>query len=104
MFPLIGVIYSAIKALEYFNIIDNKSERDQKARHEAHMKRVDKTLAKEAEQRKAKEKAYQEEDNALGRQIALLEAQGKSSDALVEKRIRNSISYQQSLLKELELL
>lgn len=102
-FPFIGVVYAAIKALEYFNVIDNKTERDQKARHEANMKRVDKALAKEAEQRKAREDAYNAEDKSLGRQIALLEAQGKSSDALVEKRIQNSIEYQKSLLKELEL-
>jgi hypothetical protein len=102
-FPFIGVVYGAIKALEYFNVIDNKTERDQKARHEANMKRVDKSLAKQAEQRKAKEDAYNAEDKSLGRQIALLEAQGKSSDALVEKRLKNSIKFQKELLKELEL-
>ena len=102
-FPFIGVVYGAIKALEYFNIIDNKTERDQKARHEANMKRIDKSLAKQEQQRKAKEKAYNDEDKSLGRQIALLEAQGKSSDALVEKRIKNSIAYQKSLLEELQL-
>jgi hypothetical protein len=67
------------------------------------MKRVDKSLAKQAEQRKAKEDAYNAEDKSLGRQIALLEAQGKSSDALVEKRLKNSIKFQKELLKELEL-
>jgi hypothetical protein len=102
-FPFIGVVYGAIKALEYFNIIDSKTERDQKARHEANMKRVDKSLAKQEQQRKAKEDAYNAEDKSLGRQIALLEAQGKSSDALVEKRLKNSIKFQKELLKELEL-
>jgi hypothetical protein len=102
-FPFIGVVYGAIKALEYFNIIDTKTERDMSARHIANMKRIDKSLDKQEQQRKAKEKAYNEEDKALGRQIALLEAQGKSSDALVEKRLRNSIAYQKALLEELQL-
>ena len=102
-FPFIGVVYGAIKALEYFNVIDTKTERDQNARHIANMKRIDKSLAKQEEQRKAKERAYNEEDKALGRQIALLEAQGKSSDALVEKRLKNSIAYQKALLEELQL-
>jgi hypothetical protein len=102
-FPFIGVVYGAIKALEYFNIIDTKTERDQNERHIANMKRVDKSLAKQEQQRKAKEKAYNEEDKAIGRQIALLEAQGKSSDALVKKRLLNSIAYQKALLEELYL-
>lgn len=102
-FPMIGVIYGAIKALEYFNIIDTKNERDMSARHVANMKRIDKELEKREKQKEARKKAYDEEDKALGRQIALLEAQGKSSDALVEKRLKNSISYQKSLLEELQL-
>ncbi len=102
-FPFIGVVYGAIKALEYFNVIDTKTERDMSVRHIANMKRIDKSLEKQEQQRKAKEKAYNEEDKALGRQIALLEAQGKSSDALVEKRLKNSIKYQKALLEELQL-
>jgi hypothetical protein len=102
-FPMIGVIYGAIKALEYFNIIDTKNERDMSARHVANMKRIDKELEKREKQKEARKKAYDEEDKALGRQIALLEAQGKSSDALVEKRLKNSIAYQKSLLEELQL-
>jgi hypothetical protein len=102
-FPFIGVIYAAIKALEYFNIIDTKTERDQSARHIENMKRIDKSLEKQEQQRKAREKAFNAEQKGLEREIALLEAQGKSSDALVEKKIRNSIAYQKQQLKELEL-
>lgn len=102
-FPFIGVVYGAIKALEYFNIIDTKNERDMSARHVANMKRIDAELAKREKQKEQRRTQYENEDKALGRQIALLEAQGKSSDALVEKRIKNSIAYQKSLLEELQL-
>jgi hypothetical protein len=37
-FPMIGVVYAAIKALEYFDIIDTKNERNMSARHEANMR------------------------------------------------------------------
>jgi hypothetical protein len=102
-FPFIGVVYGAIKALEYFNILDTKTERDMSARHEANMKRVDKELAKREKLREQRERAYNNEQKAIDRQIALLDAQGKSTDALEEKKIRASINYQKQKLKELEL-
>lgn len=102
-FPLVGVIYSAIKALEYFDIIDTKNERDQNARHKLEVKRADQKIKKLEEQKKARDKAYNDEQGQLTRQIALLEAQGKSTDALEEKKIRGSINYQKQKLKELEL-
>jgi hypothetical protein len=102
-FPFIGVVYGAIKALEYFNIIDNKTERDQQQRHEANIRRIDKELAKREKQREIREKQFNAEQKGLEREIALLEAQGKSSDALVEKKIKNSIAYQKEQLNELKL-
>jgi hypothetical protein len=102
-FPFIGVVYGAIKALEYFNIIDTKVERDQSARHEANIRRIDKELAKREKQREIREKQFNAEQKGLEREIALLEAQGKSSDALTEKKIKNSIAYQKEQLNELKL-
>jgi hypothetical protein len=102
-FPFIGVVYGAIKALEYFNIIDNKTERNQQQRHEANIRRIDKELAKREKQREIREKQFNAEQKGLEREIALLEAQGKSSDALVEKKIKNSIAYQKEQLNELKL-
>jgi hypothetical protein len=102
-FPFIGVVYGAIKALEYFNVIDSKTERDQQVRHEANIKRIDRELAKREKQRQAREKQFNAEQKGLEREIALLEAQGKSSDALVEKKIKNSIAYQKEQLNELKL-
>jgi hypothetical protein len=101
--PFIGIVYGAIKALEYFNIIDNKTERDQKARHEANMKRVDKSLAKQEQQRKARKKAYDEETGNIDRQIKLLEAQGKSTEALEKLQLKRSLANQRELIKEARL-
>ena len=102
-FPMIGVIYGAIKALEYFDIIDTKNERNMSARHEANMRRVDKSLAKQEQQRKAKKKAYDEETGSIDRQIKLLEAQGKSTEALEKLQLKRSLTNQRELIKEARL-
>ena len=102
-FPLIGVIYGAIKALEYFNVIDTKNERDMSARHVANIKRIDKELAKREEQRKARKKAYDEETGNIDRQIKLLEAQGKSTEALEKLQLKRSLTNQRELIKEARL-
>jgi hypothetical protein len=102
-FPFIGVVYGAIKALEYFDIIDTKNERNMSARHEANMKRVDKSLAKQEQQRKARKKAYDEETGSIDRQIKLLEAQGKSTVALEQLQLKRSLTNQRELIKEARL-
>ena len=102
-FPFVGIIHGAIKALEYFNIIDTNTERNMQARHEANMKRVDKSLAKQEQQRKAKKKAYDEETGSIDRQIKLLEAQGKSTIALEQLQLKRSLTNQRELIKEARL-
>jgi hypothetical protein len=102
-FPFIGVVYGAIKALEYFNIIDTKNERDLSARHVANMKRVDKSLAKQEQAKKARKKAYDEETGNIDRQIKLLEAQGKSTEALEKLQLKRSLANQRELIKETRL-
>jgi hypothetical protein len=102
-FPFIGVVYAAIKALEYFNIIDTKQERDASARHQANMKRIDKELEKREKQKKQREENFNKEQSALARELRLLESLGKSTDALAIKKIQGSIAFQKEQLKELEL-
>jgi hypothetical protein len=102
-FPFIGVVYGAIKALEYFNIIDTKNERDMSARHVANIKRIDKELAKREEAKKARKKAYDEETGNIDRQIKLLEAQGKSTVALEQLQLKRSLTNQRELIKEARL-
>jgi hypothetical protein len=101
--PFIGIVYGAIKALEYFNIIDTKNERDLSARHVANMKRVDKELAKREQAKKARKKAYDEETGNIDRQIKLLEAQGKSTEALEKLQLKRSLTNQRELIKEARL-
>jgi hypothetical protein len=102
-FPFIGIIYGAIKALEYFNVIDTKNERDMSARHVANIKRIDKELAKREEAKKARKKAYDEETANIDRQIKLLEAQGKSTEALEKLQLKRSLTNQRELIKEARL-
>tara|TARA_R110000868_G_scaffold282578_1_gene542873 strand:- start:68 stop:2200 length:2133 start_codon:yes stop_codon:yes gene_type:complete len=102
-FPMIGVVYGAIKALEYFNVIDTKNERDMSARHVANIKRIDKELAKREEAKKARKKAYDEETGNIDRQIKLLEAQGKSTEALEKLQLKRSLTNQRELIKEARL-
>jgi hypothetical protein len=102
-FPFIGIVYGAIKALEYFNIIDTKNERDMSARHVANIKRIDKELAKREEAKKARKKAYDEETANIDRQIKLLEAQGKSTEALEKLQLKRSLTNQRELIKEARL-
>ena len=102
-FPFIGVVYAAIKALEYFNIVDTKQERDAAARHQANMKRIDKELEKREKQKKQREENFNKEQSALDREIRLLESLGKNTDAVTIKKIQGSIAFQKEQLKELEL-
>ena len=102
-FPMIGVVYGAIKALEYFDIIDTKNERNMSARHEANMRRVDKSLAKREKERVARKKAYDEETGNIDRQIKLLEAQGKSTEALEKLQLKRSLTNQREMIKEARL-
>ena len=102
-FPMIGVVYGAIKALEYFDIIDTKNERNMSARHEANMRRVDKSLAKREKERVARKKAYDEETGNIDRQIRLLEAQGKSTEALERLQLKRSLTNQREMIKEARL-
>jgi hypothetical protein len=102
-FPFIGVVYGAIKALEYFNVIDTKNERDMSVRHVANIKRIDKELAKREEAKKARKKAYDEETGNIDRQIKLLEAQGKSTVALEQLQLKRSLTNQRELIKEARL-
>jgi hypothetical protein len=102
-FPFVGIVYGAIKALEYFDIIDTKNERNMSARHEANMRRVDKSLAKREKERIARKKAYDEETGNIDRQIKLLEAQGKSTEALEKLQLKRSLTNQRELIKEARL-
>lgn len=103
LFPFIGLIYGAIKALEYFNIIEDKQERQRAENHRQHMKRIDAQIKKQEEQRKKREIAYNNEQKQYDREIAILDSLGKSTLEVAKKKIQSSIDYQKEKVRELQV-
>jgi len=101
MFPFIGVIRLVIAGLEAMGIIDNEQERIKKENHEKEMKRVDAELKKQAEFRKAREKAFNNEQNNYDRQIKLAQAEGKSVYELTKAKLISSIKNQEAKKREI---
>jgi hypothetical protein len=54
-------------------------------------------------ERKQREQAFNQRQSEFDREIALLEAEGKSSFELTQQKIQNSIAYQKEKIKEIEL-
>ena len=102
MFPFIGVIRLVIAGLEAMGIIDNEQERIKKENHEKEMKRVDAELKKQGEMRKAREKAFTNEQNNYDRQIKLAQAEGKSVYELTKAKLISSIKNQEAKKREIE--
>jgi hypothetical protein len=68
---------------------------NEKKRYEAELKQIEKLKI-------AKEKAFNNEQKAMDRLIAVRSAEGKSVDALTKQKISGSIAYQKELQKELQ--
>jgi hypothetical protein len=102
IFPFIGLIYGAIKALEYFNIIESKQDKQRAENHKQHMKRVDAQIKKQEESRKLREKIFNQEQAQYSREIALLDSLGKETIHLQQLKIQSSINYQKEKQRELE--
>jgi hypothetical protein len=102
MFPVIGVIRLVNSALESMGIIDSDQDkaREENAKKEA--KRREEELKQLERMRAARELAFNSEQKALGRLIAIRSAEGKSVDALTKQKIKGSIDYQKELQKEME--
>ena len=103
MFPLIGLIYGTIKALEKFGLIDDENERKRKANSEKNRERIRKEIAKNEELAKQKKRDSDAENASMDNNIRLLEAQGKSTVALRIKQKERAIDEAKNLLAELEL-
>ena len=102
MFPFIGVIRLVIAGLEALGIIDNEQERIKKENHEKEMKRVDAELKKQAEMRKARDKAFEKEQNNYDRQIKLAQAEGKSVFELQKAKLLSSLKQQEAKYREID--
>ena len=103
MFPLIGIIYGTIKALEKFGLIDDENERKRKANSERNRERIRKEIAQNEDLAKQKKRDSDAENASMDNNIRLLEAQGKSTVALRIKQKERAIDEAKNLLAELEL-
>ena len=107
MFPFIGIIRLVVAGLEALGVVENEAEKKQRLIDEAtikrHHKRMDE-IAKEKALReklhKTMEEAYNKQDKAAAREIALLKAQGKDTTALERARLQATINYQTNLQNE----
>jgi hypothetical protein len=104
LFPLILVIEAVTYALEKLGIIESESDKARRVQNERHLAQVEARMEKEAEAAKQRKENFDNEQKNLDRQIALLEAEGKSTLGLQKQKIANSIAYQKEQIKEMELM
>jgi hypothetical protein len=84
---------------DFFGITDSKAEKkaeNDKRRTNAELKNIERA-------KKARQRAYDEETGSIDRQIKLLEAQGKSTEALEKLQLKRSLTNQRELIKEARL-
>ena len=104
LFPLILVIEAVTFALEKLGIIESESDKARRVQNERHLAQVEARMEKEAEAAKQRKANFDNEQKNLDRQIALLEAEGKSTLGLQKQKIEGSIAYQKEQIKEMELM
>jgi len=103
MLPLILVIEGIMWALEELGIIESEEEKARSAAAKKNYARAQEQMALEAEAAKQRKENFQNEQKNLDRQIALAEAEGKSTLGLQKQKIQGSIAYQKEQIKEMEL-
>lgn len=101
IFPFIGAIRLVVAGLEALGIIDNEQEKIKKKNHENDIKRAEATIKKQEEQRKAREKAFTNEQNNYDRAIKLAQAEGKSVYELTKAKLISSIKNQEAKKREI---
>jgi uncharacterized membrane protein len=107
MFPIIGIIRLVVAGLEAMGVVENEQEKQQRVRDEATIKRHHKRMDEIAKEKALRDKlhktmkeAYDNQDKAANREIALLKAQGKDTTALERARLQATINYQTNLQNE----
>ena len=101
IFPFIGAIRLVVAGLEALGIIDDEQEKIKKKNHENDIKRAEATIKKQEEQRKAREKAFTNEQNNYDRAIKLAQAEGKSVYELTKAKLISSIKNQEAKKREI---
>ena len=96
MFPLIGIIYGVVKALEFFGVIDDaqtaKMKANAKAKTDATEKEMNKKIAAE------KKKAQAVDDN-LSFEIRKAQAAGKNTEEMEEKKLKAALKSGRAILE-----
>lgn len=103
LFPLILVIEGIMWALEELGVIESESDKARSAAHKRNYENAKTQMELEAEAAKQRKENFQNEQKNLDRQIALAEAEGKSTLGLQKQKIEGSIAYQKEQIKEMEL-
>jgi hypothetical protein len=107
MFPIVGIIRLIATALEELGVVETEQEKKQRARDEATKKAANNRIYELNKEKNLREKlskvmedAYNKQDKAMSREIALLKAQGKDTTALERARLQATIRYQTNLQNE----
>jgi hypothetical protein len=103
MQPLQFIIQGLKDFGDFLGVTDNKgAENAEKAkkRSEATINQIKKEAESRSKNFENKNRIFTNEDNAMGRQIALMKSQGKDTTNLERARIKASIAYQKGLVNE----
>lgn len=100
--PLIIMIEAVKSAMVALGIIESDEEKQRKANAKANYARTKDQMALEAEAAKKRKENFENEQKNFDRQIALAEAEGKSTLGLQKQKIQGSIAYQKEQIKEME--
>jgi len=87
LLPLIVAIDLVKKGLQALGIIESEEEKAKEERYQANMKRIE-------EENEAQKARFEARQRQFDREIAMLEAEGKSSFALRQQKIADSIAIQ----------
>lgn len=99
MFPLVGAIFAVAKALEYFGVIDDETERKAKANAQRRSKHTQKEADENIKQLKRQQKSI---GDRYDHEINLAKAAGKDTAALEQKKRAEMIKTGRAILEELK--
>lgn len=99
MFPMVGAIYGIIKALEYFGVVDDETERKAKANAQRRSKHAQKEADENIKQLKRQQKSI---GDRYDHEINLAKAAGKDTAALEQKKRAEMIKTGRAILEELK--
>ena len=99
MFPMVGAIYGIIKALEYFGVVDDETERKAKVNAQRRSKHAQKEADENIKQLKRQQKSI---GDKYDHEINLAKAAGKDTAALEQKKRAEMIKTGRAILEELK--